>query len=203
MIHPEHYAALRPWLLPGERLVWTGQPRAGLRLRAADLYLVPFSLLWCGFVLFWLRGADEAGADLLFLAPGIAFLAAGVYMLAGRFIWDAWLRSRLIYALTDRRVMMLRTGRFARFRAIDLRYLPTLELDDRHGGRGSIAFDVPPPDGFMGGHLYFEWTPASSRILRFIELDDASTIYHLISRECERIRSDERSRIPPDRAFIG
>ena len=37
---------LRPELGAGERLLWSGQPRGGLRLRPTDAMLVPFSLLW-------------------------------------------------------------------------------------------------------------------------------------------------------------
>lgn len=203
VIRSEHSAALRPRLLPGERLLWAGQPRRGLRLRAADLYLIPFSLLWCGFVIVWLHGGRAAGAERLFLAPGIIMLAAGVYAVAGRFLWDAWLRSRLVYGVTDRRVLMLRTGAFPRLRALDLRYLPTLELEERRGGNGSIAFDVAPPGDFLSVEAHLDLAPAASRIPRFIEIADVRSVYQLISRECERIRNEERARIPPERAFIG
>ena len=45
--------AVRSELGSGEKLLWSGQPRAGLRLRPADALMIPFSLMWAGFAVFW------------------------------------------------------------------------------------------------------------------------------------------------------
>ena len=36
-----------------EELLWTGRPPAGIRLRRADIYLIPFSLMWAGLAILW------------------------------------------------------------------------------------------------------------------------------------------------------
>jgi hypothetical protein len=84
---------LRTELGRGERLLWSGMPRQGLRLRASDMYMVPFSLLWGGFAFFWEFGVISKGDNLAILG-GIPLVLAGIYFIVGRFFVDSYQRLR-------------------------------------------------------------------------------------------------------------
>ena len=124
----------------GERLLWSGMPRQGLMLRQNDLLMIPFSLFWCGFIVNWERLAINQHAPLLFAAWGIPFLCVGIYLVVGRFFYDAWRRAGTAYGLTTERVLISTRGFGTSLMSFDLASLPTMSLTQQAGGLGSIAF---------------------------------------------------------------
>jgi hypothetical protein len=58
--------AIRSELSSGEKLLWSGQPSGGLRLRPADALMIPFSLLWAGFAVSWELSVVRTGAPFFF-----------------------------------------------------------------------------------------------------------------------------------------
>jgi hypothetical protein len=126
-------------LLRGERILWSGKPGQGLLLTEADIYAIPFSLLWCGLVIFWTMGATRASGFGPLLVSAF-FLCLGLYMLVGRFVVDAWIRRDLRYAVTNRRVLIARPAPFSKFTALNLEQLPEADLKERTNGRGTNSF---------------------------------------------------------------
>ncbi|MET1113257.1 MAG: hypothetical protein ABWX67_17195 [Allosphingosinicella sp.] len=204
MVPIDDQRQLQPSLLPGERPLWTGRPPRGLRLRWADLYLIPFSLLWGGFAIFWNVMVWTTGAPFFFALFGLPFLIAGLYLIAGRFLHDAWLRSSLLYAVTDRRVIVLRS-RFGRgLSSADLGYLPALEFDEHPGGRGTLRFNTePPPPFFARSAGWSLWAPSIGKSLIFDRIERPRLVYDLIRRETERRRFELTGMPSTSRAFIG
>src|SRR6185437_10946746 len=84
-------------LSPGEKLLWSGQPRQGFQLRSSDLRAIPFSLLFCGFAIFWEFGAFSGNAPLLFKCVGSVFVLIGLYFVVGGFFVDSMMRKRTFY----------------------------------------------------------------------------------------------------------
>src|SRR5689334_17016914 len=108
----QSWQPFQPYLFPGERILWTGRPKQGLALSRSDILAIPFSLMWGGFAIFWNFSVwtdfpDTGTADdWFFKLWGLPFLAAGLYLIVGRFFYDAWIRSRTHYAVTNERVLI-------------------------------------------------------------------------------------------------
>jgi hypothetical protein len=123
-------------LTSGERLLWEGRRRGGVKLRGSDFFLIPFSLLWGGFAIVWESMAlfvvpKNNPAGWVFPLFGIPFVLAGLYIIFGRFIVDAKMRARTEYALTNRRAIII-SGLFARkVRSINLQSTPEITLSEK------------------------------------------------------------------------
>jgi hypothetical protein len=93
---PEAAAKLQSELLSGESVLWAGRPNFGVIFHSDDWYMIPFSLLWGGFAIFWEAGVlgywghNSKGTPSVFMALwGIPFVVIGQYMIWGRFLYDA------------------------------------------------------------------------------------------------------------------
>lgn len=182
----------RPYLLTGERVLWTGQPKQGIALSGRDIFLIPFSLFWGGVVIIWnviawvapfeRNGAD--GAPLWFFPLfGLPFLAVGLYMIFGRFLHDASIRKHIHYAVTDQRVLILREKRSAKITSLDLKRLPRLELSEHRDGTGTLSFDIGD-SMFMGRMNGFgAWVPSLSAASQFFRISEPRKVYELIRNQ--------------------
>ena len=139
-------AELQPELQPDESLLWAGRPGAGRLFTLIDIYLVPFSLLWGGFAIFWealvlsSMISRPSTFELFPLVFGLVFVAIGCYMIFGRFIVKRYTRRRTFYAVTDRRAIVVSTAFRRIVRSTSLKRLPGLELSTGRGTRGTVTF---------------------------------------------------------------
>ena len=70
--------------------------------------MIPFSLLWGGFAVFWEVTAYSNSAPPFFLLFGGAFVLVGFYFVVGSFFWDSATRESTFYGLTNERVLILK-----------------------------------------------------------------------------------------------
>jgi len=169
----------------GERVLWKGRPRGGLRLRGSDIYMVPFSLFWGGFAIFWeamalLKISKNNPAAILFPIFGIPFVLFGLYLVFGRFFVDAKLRESAEYAVTNRRAIIV-SGIFSKsVRSINLQTTPEITFSERPDRSGTISFGIMPAYGRWGQRdLLF---PGMSVLPAFEMIDDVRTVYGIIEK---------------------
>jgi hypothetical protein len=103
--------ALTDLRLPaGEHVLWSGRPDPGKVFTRNDLFVVPFSLLWVGFAIFWTVNVRASNAPGFFVIWGLAFVAVGLYFVVGRFFAKAVLKRTTVYVLTNRSAIVRRGG---------------------------------------------------------------------------------------------
>jgi hypothetical protein len=134
----ESNAAISPYLLPGESIKWSGRPRQGLLLKRNDAVLIPFSLLWCGFAVFWTTKVVESHAPLFAQLFGGLFVLIGFYLVVGRFPADALGRAGTYYAITDSRLLIAKTWPRKSIAAAPLSSLINLSMVEHADGRATI-----------------------------------------------------------------
>lgn len=132
-------------LTGGERLLWSGMPQQGIQFRPADIFMVPFSLLWGGFAVFWEYSAVSQGAPFFFMLWGIPFVLVGLYIIIVRFFADSYLRARTYYGVTDRRILILSGLVNREVKSLTLQTLNDISIKERQDGSGSIVFGPTNP----------------------------------------------------------
>ena len=174
---------LQPDLQPGEMLEWTGRPRPWRVFSPSDALLIPFSLLWTGFAIFWETGVIASNAPVFFQLWGVPFLLVGMYIIFGRFLFSAWERRHTWYGVTNQRILILTTTFGHRVRSFYFTMLAEIETTISASGRGTLLFGVPPSYGSFG------WTSSRRRNVwhrdltsGFYDIPDARYVFDLISR---------------------
>ena len=160
-------------LVPGERVLWEGQP-GGTLLTPGWIGGLLFGVLFVGFSLFWEYSVITGGGGWFFVLFGAVFLLGGLRAV----LWPVIGRRRRLrstwYAVTDQRVLSVyRAG--AGQPEVDgafLRNLPGVTVRHGRNGRGTVYFaaSVPRPSD--------EGTP---QVLNFIDVADPDRVARMVA----------------------
>ncbi|THD61681.1 hypothetical protein [Phenylobacterium sp.] len=184
MVDPQISTAFRPYLAPGERVVWTGRPAGGLLLTGNDWFLVPFSLAWSVMALYSLSSLLLSKPTLMSLVFGTVFGLAALFFVAGRFVTDAWIRSRTVYAVTTTRALEIRAA-FTQ-KLITAPVGGSVILKHGRAGRGTLTFQRAGGDGgfsaIFGRRGNWQlWLPGVTDNVSFLAIDDPMEAYRFAS----------------------
>ena len=168
-------------LAPGERLIWSGKPRGGFRLSVQDFFLIPFSLVWCGFVCFWEWAVVTSHSPLIMKLWGIPFILVGIHLLAGRFFIDALQRTKTFYGVTEDRILIVTNLVFKNVKSVSLRTLGEISLNERNDGSGSIL--LGPVRYSSAGPGIAHYNPPT------LKVQEVGRVYELILANQKKILS--------------
>jgi hypothetical protein len=161
-----------------EKLLWTGQPKKGIVFRTADIFLIPLSLLWCGFAIFWFTTALSSGAPFFFTLFGLPFVAIGLIFVFGRFLIDAKQRDKTVYGLTSDRII-IKAGLFrTSIQSLNIRTLSHIEYNEKKDGSGTINFGPKNPYMIWGNGM--NWWPGMKASPSFDLIPEVRKVYNHI-----------------------
>ena len=155
---------------------WTGQPAQGLLFRTADIFLVPFTLLWFGFAAAGMGTLLFSSSPIAAKLPAIPFLAIGLYIAFGRFAVDAYSRAHTSYGVGENAAYIVRDGFGRRSIMINASALAPIEMNVRGNGTGTISFGPRPPFSRSVGWNMFGFDNSAT----FERIPDVRNVYQLV-----------------------
>jgi hypothetical protein len=172
------YTELRPHLNPNESLLWAGKPQSGIVFRNSDIFMIPFSLMWGGFAIFWFVTALASGAPFFFAAFGIPFVLIGLMMIFGRFFLDSYMRKNTCYGLTDKRII-IKSGIFTKsIKSLNIKTISDIEYTEKTDGSGTINMGPKNPFQYWGNGM--NWMPNTKGNPSLELIDNVRKVYNQI-----------------------
>ena len=135
----DHKSVIAAELEEGETLLWSTQPRQGFLLHPSDAFMIPFSLIWGGGSIFWEYQVLTSDAPFIMALIGLPFVIIGLYLIAGRFYYDARVREKTFYGITDRRIIILSGVRKKQAHYVAIGEIENLQKFENMDGSGSIV----------------------------------------------------------------
>ena len=174
-----------------EKVLWEGQPDQGIVFAKSDALLVPFSLLWGGFAIFWELGAagivavnQKKVGPVGFIFPlfGIPFVLIGLYFIFGRFIVKKKKKAKTWYAVTNKRIIIATDFMGQKVETVEISTLGSISKSIRSDGFGTIAFGNTPMLAGMYANTGMEffggfYGPAAPT---FFDIQNAAEVYKIV-----------------------
>jgi hypothetical protein len=163
-------------LVPGEDLLWAGRAHRGLFCESTDWVVAILGLMICAFAVYWDVTAILAGAPLPMLVFGALIFVSLFYLSFGRFLLEAWERSRASYGVTTERVIIVSKSFRRSVTSLNLDTITDLSLTERRGGAGTITF-LPPS---FTDRMFYHYRVSALAMPKFELPDEANKTFDLI-----------------------
>lgn len=156
-------------LLAGEEVLWIGRPSGGAAGTTAPLNIIVLLLLIVGFLIGIFTGLEATPMIWLVLLGILAPVVLLMFLQQGR---GPWSNRSTIYAVTDRRALIIRPDRVQSYGPRDIQFI---ERRMRRNGRGDILFAREP--GAASGYYAARPNPMS---VGFFGIEDSRAVEALM-----------------------
>lgn len=116
----DHYDFCKPYISDNEYILWEGAPEKGFTFTSRDLVMIPFSIFWLAFALFWEFSVITSTSSLFMAIWGLPFVGVGIYLLFGRFIQSICLRNKTFYIITNKKLIIRSGSKIKLYQAEDI-----------------------------------------------------------------------------------
>lgn len=174
-------AEIRQVLDSTERLLWAGKPKRGIVLSSADLFMIPFSLIWGGMALVAFLGGNFPRGEphnlFSFVITGFLFVI-GLYFIVGRFWYDSWRRKKTTYGITNERVVIQSGAIKRRLKSLNLRTPSDITLNSERDDTGTIL--LGPQVTWHSWQRSFAWPGMSEPSPVFESVKEAKRVFDIL-----------------------
>jgi hypothetical protein len=179
MIFQSPEDAVRTHLEPGEKLLWSGMPAGGIRPGPQDAMLIPFSIAWTSFSVFWeimvcrgLFGGHNAEAagwfSWIFPLWGIPFILVGLYLMFGRYWVDAKRRENTFYGITNKGVIIISGMTNRNVKSMHFASISDISMTQKPDGSGTIRMGAYNPFAQLLANT--KWSASNQNAMPCLEM---------------------------------
>lgn len=186
------YNTITNYINKGDKILWTGKPEEGFSFSSEDIFLIPFSLFFLGFSIFWMWGASQGST--FFALFGIPFLLVGLYMAIGRFFFDSMRKKNTFYGITENQILIVSGVRNKKVDILNISDIKAFYFTENKnkvgtitlGGKNNMNYNIskamPPFIGKTNNRGFGEIYPELEKI------KSVNTVYTTLRNQQQKLR---------------
>ena len=170
---------VKHYLDTNEDVLWCDKPVKKLVFTSADIFTTLFGVVWLSFSVFWIVSAYFAieasdGSFKLFPLFGVPFVLVGLYLLFFRHFVSLIKRKNMVYALTNKRAMIVHTGKRKYVQEYRYENISNIQMKCDDNDVGSIFF--------LTGEIRYNNGRSYSSTSGIFGIKDTKKVYKILSQ---------------------
>jgi len=160
-----------------EKLLWSGKPNYRKIFNVRDIFFIPFTIVFAIFIITNFTNKTKG----LNIFNFVIYLVA-LYMVIGRFIAKIYYKRKILYAVTDKRILIIIVGKHERIITKYINNLSNIDISTSKNGNGTITFgDASLFNTFYSNTFITPpWNRHNFEDTVFYDISDARKVYELV-----------------------